>query len=234
MNFEAWRHYLRGAMFQRRKHPLQAIDEYRAALACDPVFLRATHRLAYLLAAISRDDEAEYWFRETLRIDPGNADAWFNLGYFCDQRQRLDEAVAAFREAARLRPRFDRAWYGLGAVRALLRRRQVVVVDGDHRHADHPVGDGGDREDPDGHHEPPRPAIHARHHGRQHHSRHDHEERDGQRPQELLAERVVVVGPGQPDAVAPDEQGEAAEHGNRDQRADGRLPRIPGSVWAAT
>lgn len=118
MNFEAWRHYLRGAMFQRRKHTLQAIDEYRAALAYDPVFLRATHRLAYLLAAISRDDEAEYWFRETLRIDPGNADAWFNLGYFCDQRQRLDEAVAAFREAARLRPRFDRAWYGLGIAMA--------------------------------------------------------------------------------------------------------------------
>jgi len=118
MNFEAWRHYLRGAMLQRRKHPLQAIDEYRAALAYDPGFLRATHRLAYLLAAASRDDEAEHWFRETLRIDPRNADAWFNLGYFYDQRQRLAEAVDAFREAVRLRPRFDPAWYGLGVALA--------------------------------------------------------------------------------------------------------------------
>jgi tetratricopeptide (TPR) repeat protein len=118
MNFEAWRHYLRGAMLQRRKHPLLAMDEYRVALAYDPDFLRAAHRLAYLLAGASRHDEAEHWFRETLRIDPRNADAWFNLGYFYDQQQRLAEAVDAFREAVRLRPRFDRAWYGLGVALA--------------------------------------------------------------------------------------------------------------------
>jgi tetratricopeptide (TPR) repeat protein len=118
MNFDAWRHYLRGVLLQHRKRPLQAVDAYRAALAHDPGFVRATHALAYLLAANAHDSEAEHWFMETLRIKPTSAEAWFNLGYFYDQRQRLDEAVTAFREAVRLRPRLDPAWYGLGVALA--------------------------------------------------------------------------------------------------------------------
>ena len=55
MNLEAWRHYLRGVMLQRRKRPLQAMDELHAALAHDPGFGRAAHGLAYLLAADGRD-----------------------------------------------------------------------------------------------------------------------------------------------------------------------------------
>jgi tetratricopeptide (TPR) repeat protein len=114
MNFEAWRHYLRGVLLQRRKRPLQAMDEFRATLAYDPAFGRAAHGLAYLLAADGRHEEAEYWFREALRIQPKNADLWFNLGYFYDQRQRPADAVEAMREALRLNPKLDPAWYGLG------------------------------------------------------------------------------------------------------------------------
>mgnify|MGYP001028054665 CR=1 FL=1 len=40
MNLEAWRHYLRGVVLQRRKRPLQAMDELRAAMACDAGFAR--------------------------------------------------------------------------------------------------------------------------------------------------------------------------------------------------
>jgi len=114
MTFEAWRHYLRGAVLQRRKRPLQAMDEFRATLAYDSRFARAAHALAYLLAEDSRDEEAEYWFREALRLQPGNAAIWFNLGYFYDKRQRPADAAEALREAVRLNPRLDPAWYGLG------------------------------------------------------------------------------------------------------------------------
>lgn len=111
---EAWRHYLRGVMLQRRKRPARAMEAYRAALALHPDLARAAHGLAFLLAASGEDVQAEHWLKETLRITPRNADAWFNLGFFYDRGQRHADAAAAFREAARLRPRMDRAWYGLG------------------------------------------------------------------------------------------------------------------------
>ncbi len=79
-----------------------------------PGFARAAHALAYLLATDSRDEEAEYWFRESLRLQPKNPAIWFNLGYFYDKRQRPAEAADALREAVRLNPKLDPAWYGLG------------------------------------------------------------------------------------------------------------------------
>jgi tetratricopeptide (TPR) repeat protein len=114
MNLEAWRHYLRGVTLQRRKRPLQAMDEFRSTLAYDSGFARAAHALAYLLAEDGRDEEAEYWFREALRLQPKNAAIWFNLGFFYDRRQRPTDAVEAMSEAVRLDPKLDTAWYGLG------------------------------------------------------------------------------------------------------------------------
>jgi len=56
MNPEAWRHYLRA--FRR---PETALAAYHDALGADTSFARAT--LAYRLAALERNTEAETAFR---------------------------------------------------------------------------------------------------------------------------------------------------------------------------
>lgn len=117
---EHWRYYLSGRLLELFGLKARAIAAYASAIGTKPHFLRATNRIAYLLASLGRFDEAEPYFQAVLRADPDNAVAHFNLGYTLDKRQRFEQAIAAFREATRLRPGLDRAWYGLGLAHAAL------------------------------------------------------------------------------------------------------------------
>ena len=115
-----WRYYLQGRLLELLRRKPQAIAAYRSAAQLLPGFMRPVNRMAYLLAALDRFDDAEPHFRAVLRAEPENAVAHFNLGYTLDKRNRHTEAVVAFREATRLRPGLDRAWYGLGLAYAAL------------------------------------------------------------------------------------------------------------------
>ena len=61
MNPEAWRHYLRTRLLRAFRRPEAALAAYRDALGADTGFARAA--LAYLLAALERNTEAETAFR---------------------------------------------------------------------------------------------------------------------------------------------------------------------------
>lgn len=113
MNFEQWRHYLRGLAFETFKRPVRAIEEYRLTLKYNPGFVQAALRLGHLHAVRNEYDEAEDNFLLGLRLKP-NADVYFNLGFIRDKAGRKERAVEAFREAVRLKPTLDRAWYGMG------------------------------------------------------------------------------------------------------------------------
>ena len=127
MNYDAWRHYLRGRLFQSLRNPAVAIASYRDALTIEPAFARAAHALAFLLAQGNQFAEAESALRVTLHHNPENASAWFNLGYVCDRQQHTAEAISAFMEAVRLNPKLDRAWYGLGHCHASNRDDALAV-----------------------------------------------------------------------------------------------------------
>jgi tetratricopeptide (TPR) repeat protein len=127
MNLDAWRHYLRGRLFQLLRNLPAAIASYRDALVADPAFARAAHNLAFLLAQDNRYAEAESALRVATRHNPVNANAWFNLGYLCDRQQKIAEAITAFSEAVRLNPKLDRAWYGLGHCHAMNQDDAIAV-----------------------------------------------------------------------------------------------------------
>jgi tetratricopeptide (TPR) repeat protein len=114
MNLDAWRHYLRGRLFQRLRKPDRALAEYRAVLKFDPRHARAAHAAAFLLAGAKRWAEARDTLLTVVRIEPRNAVAWFNLGFARQQLGELPEAVEALRTAVAHNPRLDQAWYGLG------------------------------------------------------------------------------------------------------------------------
>lgn len=122
MNLDAWRHYLRGRLFQLFRSPSSALAAYREALAADPDMARAAHALAFLLAKDRHYAEAEAVLRVVIRNRPGNAVAWFNLGFVCDRLDRTGEAIEAFRNAVRYNAKLDHAWYGLGVTLARTQR----------------------------------------------------------------------------------------------------------------
>lgn len=122
MNFDAWRHCLRGRLMGALRRPEAAVVAYGEALAADPACLKAAAALGYLHAQRKRYDEAESSLRRALEIAPGRADLWFNLGYVLGEAGRKEAAIEAFDEAVRLDPRLDRAWYGMGLAQAALGR----------------------------------------------------------------------------------------------------------------
>jgi tetratricopeptide (TPR) repeat protein len=127
MNFEQWRHYLRGLAFAAFNKPVRAIEEYRLTLKHNPDFVQAAVRMGCLHAARSEYDEAEDSFLLSLRLKP-SADVYFNLGFIRAKAGRNEKAVEAFREAVRLNPTLDRAWYGMGLALGALGQHQEAAL----------------------------------------------------------------------------------------------------------
>jgi tetratricopeptide (TPR) repeat protein len=127
MNYEKYRHYYQGCLFEAFRRPLKAIDAYKLALLHEPQFVRAAACTAHLYASLGQLDNAERYFLETLRLDPANGEMHFNLGFIYDRQRKPEQAIAAFREAVRLKPGIDRAWYGLGMTYAGLGRHSEAA-----------------------------------------------------------------------------------------------------------
>lgn len=127
MNFEYWRHYLRGKLLDALRRADAALVEYRMAIGFEPEDTRLRNRVGFLLAQKERWGEAAQCFSDSLRMNPGDAVVWFNLGFAEDKRGELEKAIKAFSEAVKLKPALDRAWYGMGMAYAHLGRHQDAV-----------------------------------------------------------------------------------------------------------
>lgn len=125
---EHWPYYIRGRLWEAFSRPVQAIDEYLAAMRVKPDFNRAANRLAYTLASQQRFAEAEPHFRMVLRLDPDNAAAHFNLGFTLEKLSRFEQAIQEFQACTRLNAKFDRAWYGMGMCHAHLGQHVEAVT----------------------------------------------------------------------------------------------------------
>jgi tetratricopeptide (TPR) repeat protein len=128
MNFEYWRHYLRGRLFESLRRADAAVAEYRLAIRFEPGNTHLRNRVGFLLAQKGQWGEAVDYFSESLRLNPGDATVWFNLGFAEDKLGKLEKAIEAFSEAVKLRPALDRAWYGMGMAQAHLGRHQEAVT----------------------------------------------------------------------------------------------------------
>lgn len=114
MNFDYWRHYLRGWLLHFAGKNALACAAYESAVRHNPRSIAATRALACIAAEDRRLADAQHWFRATLRIVPDDAGSWFNLGYVLGEDGKDADAIAAFRKAIDLQPQLDRAWYGMG------------------------------------------------------------------------------------------------------------------------
>lgn len=114
MNYDYWRHHLRGWLCHFFGKDALAYAAYESAMRHNPDSLAAARALACIAAEGNRLRDAQHWFRTALRIAPDDAGSWFNLGYVLGQDAQHADAITAFRKAIELQPQLDRAWYGMG------------------------------------------------------------------------------------------------------------------------
>ncbi|MBN8760728.1 MAG: hypothetical protein BGO61_07595 [Thiobacillus sp. 65-69] len=118
MDFERWRHGMRGAFFVMLRQPARAIAAYRESLRADPDHLGTLRTLGWLEAQRENWPAAEPLLRRVIERMPEDAHGWFNLGFVCDRAGEDEAALAALRRATELDPNNDRAWYGMGLIYA--------------------------------------------------------------------------------------------------------------------
>ena len=128
MNFDRWRHGMRGAFFTMLRMPVRAIEAYRESLRAEPDHLSTLRTLGWLEAQREQWSVAEHILRRVVELAPDDAHAWFNLAYVRDKGGMDDAAILAFKRATELNPNNDRAWYGLGMLHARRGRHVDAVV----------------------------------------------------------------------------------------------------------
>ena len=127
MNFEQYRHYYRGCLFETFKRPAKAIEAYQLALQHAPQFAKAAACIAHLYALQEQFEEAERYFLKAVDLLPAQAEMHFNLGFVRDRQGKYESAITAFAESVRLKKTVDRSWYGMGIAHAALGRHDEAA-----------------------------------------------------------------------------------------------------------
>ncbi len=119
MNFDHWRHYVRGWLLHFFGREDAAGRAFTKALAFDPGDVKVARHLAGIAAARTEWAVAAGWYRHVLEWVPEEAETWFNLGFVCERGGQPEAALTAFATATRLQPALDRAWFGMGLAHAV-------------------------------------------------------------------------------------------------------------------
>jgi tetratricopeptide (TPR) repeat protein len=107
-------HELLAESYQRSGRRLDAIAEWKKALALEPENARVRGRLAESLYRAREYGEAESLLKPLVASYPENADWQYLLGSVFCQEKRDKEALPHLLEAARLEPNFLPVWENLG------------------------------------------------------------------------------------------------------------------------
>jgi tetratricopeptide (TPR) repeat protein len=105
-----------GESLARKHQHLAAAEQYRKALALDPLYYEAANNLALELQAAGHREEAEAVFKHLTETAPEHVLAFTNLAaFFCSER-RYAEAEAVIRQAMKFHPYSFKANLTLGTV----------------------------------------------------------------------------------------------------------------------
>ncbi len=107
-------HELLAESYQRSGRRLDAVAEWKKALALEPGNTRVQGRLAESLYRAREYGEAEALLKPLVASHPENADWQYLLGSDLFQQKRDEEALPHLAEAARLEPDFLPVWENLG------------------------------------------------------------------------------------------------------------------------
>ena len=101
-------------LFESHRQFDKAIEQYRKAIAGDPSYVEAHHRLGVLLGYLGRHEEAERALRRAVQLSPSAGGLRNNLAFELILQRRWAEAERELRRAIMLNPDFDQARTNLG------------------------------------------------------------------------------------------------------------------------
>jgi tetratricopeptide (TPR) repeat protein/predicted AlkP superfamily pyrophosphatase or phosphodiesterase len=108
-----------GQRYQQRGEFLQAIEEYKKAIAMRPSFYAAYNNLAVCYGKLGRLEEAERAFLKVIEIKPDDFYAMNNLAVTYIQAKRMDEARTMAEQAVRTEPGYVNGHITLGSIYAM-------------------------------------------------------------------------------------------------------------------
>ena len=94
----------RGNTFYRQGEYHRAIDMYEAALALNPLAVKARNNLGSAYLQLTMDDRAAAAFEEALRLDDSYGLAYYNLACVQARAGNVNGAAAYLRQAAAIEP----------------------------------------------------------------------------------------------------------------------------------
>lgn len=112
-------HFNAGKAYARSGDRAQAIAEYRTAIALDPRFIEARHRLGAELHAAGEHAEALKELRRAGSISPAYRkahDIWFTEGQTLVALGRTDDAFRSFSRAVAAKPGYAAAYNEIGKI----------------------------------------------------------------------------------------------------------------------
>lgn len=92
------------ALYRQGEYP-RAIDMYKAALALNPLAVKARNNLGSAYLQLTMDDRAAAAFEEALRLDDSYSLAYYNLACVQARAGNVNGAAAYLRQAAAIEPR---------------------------------------------------------------------------------------------------------------------------------
>jgi tetratricopeptide (TPR) repeat protein len=116
---EARNHYNRGVIFQSQGKAMEAISEYREAIALDPLYGWAWSNLGNVWLSLGKVAEAVECFRKAIEIDQTDASFHNNLGYAYSRQGKAELALSEYEKALGLYPDYAAALFNLACLHSL-------------------------------------------------------------------------------------------------------------------
>jgi tetratricopeptide (TPR) repeat protein len=92
----------------------EAVEEYKTALAIQPLDAGVHNKLGICYQYLQEDATARREYERALELRPSYAEAWNNLGTLEQSSKRFKQAVRAYRKAIAIRPTLATAWKNVG------------------------------------------------------------------------------------------------------------------------
>lgn len=121
-------HFSAARLFEGQGDLGKAVIQYRKAIALNHSYVEAYHRLALVLSALNRREEALDALQRAVQLAPDNVVLRNNFGFELMLSQRWSAAVQQFERAIAVKPSFARAYVNLGLALSKLNRFDDALV----------------------------------------------------------------------------------------------------------
>jgi len=102
----------------------EAAEEYKKALAVQPLDAGVHNKLGICYQYLQDDAQAQREYERALELRPSYAEAWNNLGTLEQSRRRFKQAERAYKKAISMKPALATAWKNIGHAYVALGRIQ--------------------------------------------------------------------------------------------------------------